>query len=730
MSPASLGEAVLELFGDSSRLKSDVDKAKLETAKSLQNIGACMQKAGGVMTAAVTGPLLALGVASIDAASDFEESLNKVRVVFGDASDSIVEFSETAAENLGISEQQALSAAGTFGNIFVAMGLGVEPAAEMSQELLTLAADLASFNNMDPTEVLDKLRAGLVGETEPLRALGVNLNAAAVEAKALELGLVPVTIDSTKLMKAQLRLKDATEELSKATRMYGEESDQAKTAFVAYSEASSDVEDALAGQTGELTAAQKAQASYALIMEQTATAQGDFARTSDGLANSTRIVKAQLGDAAAQLGSQLLPYALQAVTIVRDLVARFTALSPEMQKTVVVIAAVAAAIGPLLVIIGTLISSIGAIIPVVTAVAGALTFPLIAVIAAVVAAVALLYAAWTNNWGGIRDKLTAFFNGTIVPAFERLQDWLEVVIPAALEWLKNAWETVLWPAIQQVRDWVVNVLFPTLQRLWDWLATNVPAALKTLSDFWTGVLWPAIQRVRDWINAHLVPLLVALADLVGSVVRLAVVALAVVWENVLKPALEAVWGFIQEHVLPIFNDIWAFIQDNVIPVIEDLADWVGAKLKDNFEDLVNFLKGTVFPVFEDVRNWVGDKISGAFDGLTKIIQGVKDWVDKLALAFSKLKVPPALTPGSPTPFEIGLRGITDAMEELTNHSLAQLSVGLDGANRSLVRDGVAGSAVDGGPVTNNYFDLTANYPKDSPVSLIDKVKMLRLLGVS
>jgi len=99
--------------------------------------------------------------------------------------------------------------------------------------------------------VLEKLRAGLVGETEPLRTLGVNLSAVAVEQRAVQLGL------------------------------------------------------AKQGET--LTAAGKALSAYDLIMEQTKTAQGDFARTSDGLANATRIIQAQFANLVAEVGRNFLP---------------------------------------------------------------------------------------------------------------------------------------------------------------------------------------------------------------------------------------------------------------------------------------------------------------------------------------------------------------------------------------------------------------------------------------
>lgn len=195
----------------------------------------------GAFGAALTG----LVGSSISAASDLSESMSKVGVVFGDNQQQILNWADGAATALGQSKQQALEAAGTFGNLFTALGLGGQQSADMSMNVVNLASDLASFNNINPTEALDALRAGLTGETEPLKRLGVNMNEATLKAKGLELGLIK-----------------GSEALSPAA---------------------------------------KAQAAYALIMEQTGSAQGDFARTSDGLANQQRIMAAQFEDTKASL---------------------------------------------------------------------------------------------------------------------------------------------------------------------------------------------------------------------------------------------------------------------------------------------------------------------------------------------------------------------------------------------------------------------------------------------
>lgn len=192
---------------------------------------------------------------SIAASRDLGEQLSKSNVVFGNSAKAIEDFGNKASDSLGLSKRAALEAASTFGNFFTGLGQSQAQAAEMSKKLVTLGADLASFNNIDPSVALDKLRAGLSGEAEPLRAVGVFLSEAKVKAKAMELGL--------------------------------------------------------ADAHGELSEGAKVLARYEIILEETKNAQGDFARTSESLANKQREANAQLEDAQAALGEKLLPAQLE-----------------------------------------------------------------------------------------------------------------------------------------------------------------------------------------------------------------------------------------------------------------------------------------------------------------------------------------------------------------------------------------------------------------------------------
>ena len=184
-------------------------------------------------------------------ASDFSEETSKIGVVFQQSSAELIKWSETAADALGQSQTQALKAAGTIGTLFTAMGLGSGEAAAMSRRIVELGSDLASFNNTSPEDAVLALSAALRGESEPIRRYGVLLDDATLKAKALEMGLYK--------------------------------------------------------GVGSLKPATRALAAYEVILSQTKTAQGDFARTSDGLANTQRILAARFDDISAQVGREFLP---------------------------------------------------------------------------------------------------------------------------------------------------------------------------------------------------------------------------------------------------------------------------------------------------------------------------------------------------------------------------------------------------------------------------------------
>lgn len=217
-----------------------------KVGRSLANVA----KAGAAIGVAVG----AASFKAIQSASDLAEATSATEQIFGDAAEAVLKFADGAAEAFGQSKQSALEGAQVFGTFGKAAGLAGADLSDFTTGLLELSSDIASFRNASPEEVIEAIGAGLRGESEPLRRFGVLLDDATLKAEAMALGI--------------------------------------------YS------------GNKPLTQQQKILAAEAAIYKQTGDAQGDFARTSDGLANSTRILQARMSNIVATLGERLLPVAL------------------------------------------------------------------------------------------------------------------------------------------------------------------------------------------------------------------------------------------------------------------------------------------------------------------------------------------------------------------------------------------------------------------------------------
>ena len=257
MAPSTGKTLTVYLAADLKKFNRGINQAE----GSLKGFGNSVSKYLGpaliAATAAAGAFAVKLGVDAVNAASDLIETQNKVAVIFGESADSILEFAETSVTALGQTETMALEAAATFAQFGKAAGLADQDLVDFSTDLVTLSADLASFNNSSPEEAITAIGSALRGEAEPLRRYGVLLDDAALKAEAMALGIFD--------------------------------------------------------GTGKLSTQQKVLAAYEVILKQTTDAQGDFERTADGLANTQRILTAAVGDATAEIGLGLVD-AIEAAT--------------------------------------------------------------------------------------------------------------------------------------------------------------------------------------------------------------------------------------------------------------------------------------------------------------------------------------------------------------------------------------------------------------------------------
>lgn len=242
--------------------------------KAEQSLGDIAKTAAAAFA---TTKIVEFGREAINAAADMGETISKAGVLFGESVGNVERFAEGAASALGQSKQQALDAAATFATFGKSAGLAGADLATFSTDFVTLASDLASFNNTTPEQAIEAIGAALRGEAEPMRQFGVLLDDATLRQRALEMGITDT-------------IKNA------------------------------------------LTPQQKVLAAQAEIFAQTSDAQGDFARTSDSLANQQKILAAEMENVKAELGEALLPVMKQLAGIALDVLGAFQQLPEPMQK--------------------------------------------------------------------------------------------------------------------------------------------------------------------------------------------------------------------------------------------------------------------------------------------------------------------------------------------------------------------------------------------------------------
>ncbi|PHR90452.1 MAG: hypothetical protein COA80_16230 [Leeuwenhoekiella sp.] len=257
---------------------------------------------GRRMTLGISVPTAAIALYTVNAASDVKEMQSAFDYTFGAMSARMNKWAEDTGDAMGRSTDEMQKGALAMGQLFTKAAPTEEAAARLSQRFATLAQDASSFFNTDYDTALDKIRSGLSGESEPLRAFGVFLNEAAVEAKGLELGLI---------------------------------------------------------KTGQsLNEMGKIMARAALIQEGLSVATGDVVRTSDSFANRVRALIGDIHELVVELGERFLPVAEKIVGWLQA-AARWVQALPEPVKDMAVsFAAVLAVIGPLSLALSALVVTV------------------------------------------------------------------------------------------------------------------------------------------------------------------------------------------------------------------------------------------------------------------------------------------------------------------------------------------------------------------------------------
>lgn len=583
------------------------DPAKLEATQASDHIsremGEAGNKSGGAFKNSFKGAIAGLGVYvgateiiggikdSIMKAGDLEQSIGAVDSVFKDSAGQMHTWAQQASDSVGLSKNSYNELASTLGASLKNAGTPMDELGGKTNDLIGLGADLSSMFGGTTTEAIEAISSALRGEMDPIEKYGISLNDAALTAKGLEMGIE-------------------------------------KTG-------------------GAFTTQQKQLITQALLFEQAADAQGNFAREGDTFQGKLQRAGAQWDNLKTTIGEAFLPVLTNVMGFISDTVIPGVAglgdslravgeffrpvfdfivqTTPYWGPFAAGIGLAAGAFGLLTAALklaaffkgvwaaavaistGATVTATGATLTLGSALAF-LTSPIVLVVAAIGLLVGGIILAY-NHVGWFRDLVQV--------AWAQIQ----LAIGFVVDW----WTTTAWPAIQHglqiLGQWFTWLWQSVVVPAWNAIAAVIQAA-------WVNYIQPALMAVWSFIQGTLAPIFMWLwQNIIVPVFNGVVAVLTWAWNTVIIPLLGLVVAFVKNVLAPIFMWLW---QNIITPVWNGivLVIQVAWKIIEVVFGLINgFLRGVLGPVFvwlwenviSPVWDWISEKISKVGGFLTDTV---------------------------------------------------------------------------------------------------------------
>ena len=749
-----------------------------QSATALQKIGATGEKwkevgenieNAGKKLLPVTATVTALGTASVKTAADFESSMSKVAAVSG-ATGSDLEALSKKAREMGSKTKFSASEAAEAMNYMAMAGWKTEDMLSGIEGVMNLAAasgeDLATTSDIvtdaltafglsaqDSGHFADVLAAASSNANTNVSMMGETFKYAAPIAGALGFS-VEDTAEAIGLManagikgsQAGTSLRTIMTNLSGDVKICGQNIGEVTIATTNADGSMRDLSDILADcrvAFSGLSESEQAAAAEALVGKNAMSgllalmnaSKGDIDKLSgaidncngaaqnmadimnDNLEGQLTILKSQLQELAISFGEILLPAVKKIVGWIQGFINVLNSLPDGVKETIVTIALIAAALGPVLIIVGKVISAIGTIMTIIPKLAGVINAakgviaafnavcaanPYVLIIAAIVALVAAFIYLWNNCeefrqfwidlWEGIKEIAIA--------VWEALKEFFK----AAWEFIKTTAETVwnalasfftsLWEGIKNTFTTVVNAISTFLTTMWNTIKTVAETVWNAISTFFTTI-WNAIKTTVTTVVTAISTFLTTAWNAIKTTVSTVL--------NAIKSVFETIWNAIKNTVTTVVNGIkntittvWTNIKNTVTNLVNAIKNgvsnafnsmWNGIKtvisgiydtIKGGFDKAVGFITGLASSAF----NWGKDIIMGIVNGIKSCISAVGDAVSSVAdkiRSFLHFSVPDE---GPLTDFESWM---PDFM-----HGLAK---GIE-KSKSMVTDAVSGLAAD------------------------------------
>lgn len=217
-------------------------------------------------------------------------------------------------------------------------------------------------------------------------------------------------------------------------------------------------------------------------------------------------------------------------------------------------------------------------------------------------------------------ELPKFLEGTLLPAIEKVTEWLGENLPDAIQTLSQFWTTTLWPAIQTVVGFLTGTVIPIIQQIFRIFQNDGPTALSTTGSFLTETLIPAFQSLIQFIQTNVVPIIIEAVTFIQTEVGKFVEWFSTTLLPLIQEALEAIQRFWSDHgenIMATVNMIFGNVQKLISAAMEVIRNII--------ELVLNIVAGNWGDVWENVKT-IAETIWGAIKTMIETAIGVVDTV--------------------------------------------------------------------------------------------------------
>lgn len=548
-----------------------------------QSFSKTFKKIGGIVTKALAvGAIVGFTKSCIQLGSDLAEVQNVVDVSFPKMSSQVNAFSKNAITQFGLSEKSAKQFMGTFGAMSKSFGFSEESAYEMSKTITGLVGDVASFYNISQDLASVKLKAIWTGETEGLKDLGVVMTQTALQEYALQKGMNKTISEMSEAEKVALR--------------------------------------------------------YYFVQDKLAVATGDFARTSDGWANQTRVLSLRFEQLKATLGQGF-------ITLFTPIIKGVNTILAGLQKVADVFTAVINKIfgkqSEQVSSISTEYEALGS---------SAIDSANDVVSASKKAQKAIMGYDKLNILSNKKDKSSGSGGGgssvpkidsistpsiedNTSPMTDKIVDKIYKSFTKIKGFIKDAWnsepiQSFVGAAksglnfLEKFTKTIGTSLFNNLSTTWNNVKGNLEQALNNMSDLWT-IFWNDVSVGIDTWG----PSIIECVDGVFNSI----------WQDAIDPAIQnivQVWTDFtdillklwQEHGEPLVNNIGEFV-DTTIGLFQKIWDKVIEPIITPFLENLSWLwEEHISKMVYAVGDFIGKLVNGALEIYNKFIAPIISYI--------------------------------------------------------------------------------------------------------